>query len=305
MLLATLAVGAIPAAAAVESHAPEGILQLFEAADVVLLGERAWSKLDGELRNSIARHPDFTRTVDDVVIEFANARYQDMLDAYVLEMQPVPIEELNKIWRDTMRPGVWESPVYQEFIEIVRRVNRRTLPEHRVRIVAGDPPIEWAKVYRWGDTAPYRDRHGYAVEVIGTEVLEKKRKALVIYAAQDLPRGIKDRRGNLTTRLEGTYPNANVFVIATVPDQSAATAEVEKSIEFKKRPTLVKLGRSSMGMWPAATLFEGATGSLKQMADGLIYMGNLRDRPAPPAADAVRDTGYVRELRRRHSIVGR
>lgn len=304
-LTAAFGAGAIPAQAAVEAHAPEGILGLFESADVVLLGERPWSKLDADLRNSVARHPDFAKKVDDVVIEFATALHQDILDAYVLELKPVPMEDLQKVWRDTTQPGTWEPLIYREFIDIVRQANLVVPPAERVRVIAGDSPIDWARVQRWADTAPYRDRIGHAVEVIGREVIKKKRKALVVYREENLPRNTSQRRGNLTTRLADAHPGARLFVIATVPNESAAIPELEKSIELHKRPTLVKLSRSSIGMWPAATLFENAEGSLKQMADGLVYMGNLRDRPMLPREDAARDTAYVRELRRRHQIIGR
>lgn len=303
-LLVTLGAWASPAHAAVEAHAPQGILDLFESADVVLLGERPWSKLDSDLRNAVVRHPDFAKIVDDVVIEFASALHQDILDTYVLELKPVPAEELRKIWRDTTQPGTWEPPVYREFIDVVRQANVMTPPEKRVRVVAGDPPIEWDKIHGWADTAPYRDRIGHAVEVIGREVIEKKRRALVIYREENLPRGMSGRRGNMTNRLEAAHPGSKILVIATVPDASKAVPELEKSIDISKRPTLVKLSRSSIGLWPAKMIFENAKGSLKQMADGLLYMGNLRDRRIRPPHDAASDTAYVREILRRRSIVG-
>lgn len=304
LLLSSLCTLVVPARAAVESHAPEGIVEAFQTSDLVLLGERAWSKLDADLRNSIARTPYVWRTIDDIVIEFANSMHQDVLDAYVLRLEPVPIEELRKVWRDTTQPGTWESPVYQEFIEIVRRANMMTPEAERIRLIAGDPPIDWVSVHRWADTAPYRDRSGFMVDVIGREVLDKGRKALVIYDWEALPRN-PSRGTNVTTRLAAEYPQARVFVVMTVPDESPAIPELEETIEIKQRPALVKLARSSIGMWPAQTLFEGAKGSLKQMADGLVYMGNLRDRPMRPSAQAARDTAYVRELRRRHTIIGR
>src|SRR3712207_8541108 len=48
---------------------------------------------------SVLRHPSFPEKVDALVVEFGNARYQDVIDRYVAG-EDVPRAELVRVWRD-------------------------------------------------------------------------------------------------------------------------------------------------------------------------------------------------------------
>ena len=62
---------------------------------------------------SLVRDPRFAGTVNDVVVEFGNARYQDVVDRYVAG-EPVPRDQLKRIWEETtIASGVWIAPMYE------------------------------------------------------------------------------------------------------------------------------------------------------------------------------------------------
>lgn len=123
------------------------------------------------LRIALARHPDFAKRVRSIVVEFGSTSEQSTLDRYV-QGESVPDTELQQICQTTtQRTGVWDSPVYAEFLTAVRNVNLKLSADRRIRIFGGDPGV--------GD---YRTRDAAAVSVLKEQVLEKhRRKAFLVY----------------------------------------------------------------------------------------------------------------------------
>jgi hypothetical protein len=62
----------------------------------------------------------------------------------------------------------------------------RSLPNTRhLRVLLGDPPVDWAKVTRCADLDPWlAERDRYPAELVRREVIEKQRRALLIFAAR-------------------------------------------------------------------------------------------------------------------------
>jgi uncharacterized iron-regulated protein len=151
----------------------------------------------------------FAQTVTDVVIEFANPLYQDLLDRYVNE-EAVRSTDLPKIWQDTTQPGAWDSPVYEDFLRAVRQANA-VLPEGscvRVRVLAGDQPIDWSH----SPQPTLKDeRDNSAASVIEGDVLNQ-RKALVVFGSAHIYR---NRPGTVVDILRRN-PKAKWFVIVPV-----------------------------------------------------------------------------------------
>jgi len=315
LLLAAGAAAAAPAARPAKSAAPpaserpaiDGILEAFGTHDLVALGERPWSKLDSDFRHALIGDPRFAQQVNDIVVEFANARYQPVLDRYLLDLAPVPPDSLRLIWEDASEPGAWDSPVYAYMLEVVRRANRLRPREGRVRVLAGDPPIDWSKVESAADLEAWGARGAHAIGVIEREVIAKKHKALIVYSARNFFR--RDRgvsiRGNLTTRLEAAHPDLHLFVVATVPERSPVEGRLDSTLTVRDRPVLVRLADSKIGMWPSARIFSFATDHLGDMADGLLYFGRKDDRLVRPTDLVQRDPVYGREVVRRKALLGK
>jgi hypothetical protein len=167
----------------------QAILDAFGRVNLVALGERHWSRQHSEFRKALVRDPEFARKVNDIVIEFANPRYQATLDRFI-DGEEIPPVELHKVWQETTQPGAWDSPVYEEFLHAVRTENARLPRGRRLRVLAADYPIDWSTITGPDDlpddlTHPGgRDRS--AAAIVRREVLGRGRKALVLFGSLHL-----------------------------------------------------------------------------------------------------------------------
>ena len=123
------------------------ILNAFRTHPIVALGEGQHRNLQGHAyRMSLIHDPRLATAVNDIVVEFGDARYQHVIDCYVAGGD-VPLEELRHVWEDTtMANTVFDMPIYEELFRTVRDVNRSLPAVTRLRVLLGDPPIDWAKI---------------------------------------------------------------------------------------------------------------------------------------------------------------
>ena len=148
-LLATLLLVTPGAVRAAAGQAPPGpatpfeplaaILLAFERHAIVALGDPRGNEQAHEFRLSLIRDPRFAETVDDIVVEWGNAVYQDVVDRFV-DGDDVSEAELRQVWRNTTQPGQGnDRPITEAFFRAVREVNAALPPERRLRVLLGDP----------------------------------------------------------------------------------------------------------------------------------------------------------------------
>src|SRR6476659_3474772 len=89
--------------------------------------------------------PRLIAAINDIVIEEGSSRYQDVADRFV-NGDKVPIESLRHVWRDTTQPGLGHDREWEAFFQVVRALNASHAAPQRIRILLGDPPIEWERV---------------------------------------------------------------------------------------------------------------------------------------------------------------
>ncbi len=170
------------------------LVAAFDRFNLIGLGERHQNLEDSQFRLSLIRDPEFSQKVNDIVDGvLRNPRHQAVLDRPV-RGEDVPPSRINKVWQDTtQRPSrIWNSPIYEDLILVVRSVNFGLPPQRQLRVLAGDYPIDWEPID--AETArPFPrivvlkslsqniDRDAAAAMVIRKEVLDKNRKALVIF----------------------------------------------------------------------------------------------------------------------------
>ena len=116
------------------------LVSAFDQADIIALGETHQWRLDTDLRIAVVRHPDFARKVRSIVVEFGSTTEQPTLDRYI-RGENVSKAQLEQVWKTTTQAanGVWDSPVYAEFLAAVRDVNSRLPADARIRVLGGDP----------------------------------------------------------------------------------------------------------------------------------------------------------------------
>lgn len=133
----------------------QGILKPFETYRIVMFGEMHECRQEYDLLRKLVGAPEFAERVNDVVMEFGNGRYQDLVDRYIAG-ENIPIDQMQGAWRDTVG-------------------------ERRIRVLLGDPPIDWSRVRSREDIAyylPFRDQ--FYASVVRYQVLARGRKALLI-----------------------------------------------------------------------------------------------------------------------------
>jgi hypothetical protein len=168
----------LEARAATSVDAIDGIIEAFGRFPIVALGEGGHGGLRGHVfRLSLIRDPRFAAAVNDIVVESGNARYQGVMDRFI-NGEDVPRDILRRVWEDTtVTAPTFELPIYEEFFRAVRTVNASLPPERRLRVLLGDPPIDWAAVQTLQDYLPWNyQRDTHAADVIRREVLAKGRR---------------------------------------------------------------------------------------------------------------------------------
>ncbi len=165
------------------------IIDAFQSHRVVALDEGDHRNEPGHrFRLALIRDPRFAQNVNDIVVEFGNSRYQNVMDRFV-RGERVAERDFQQVWQNTtVSSAIWDVPIYREFFVAVREVNAKLPKQHQLRVLLGDPPIDWSRVKRFKDVEPFTDRDESAVEIIRREVLSKGRRALVIYGGMHYSR---------------------------------------------------------------------------------------------------------------------
>ncbi len=321
-----------PATAAVVERAPrpaDAILAQLSTHDIVLVGESPHrGRRIHEVYAQIVAHPDFAARVDDVMVEFGNALHQPTMDRYLLQLEDVPRDELALCWRDTTQLLVWDSPVYEAFFTSVRALNESLAAGERVRVLLGDPPIDWSVVDSASALEPWLEREGSYVDVLERGVLERDRKALVfIGSGHCLKRAARSgfveevtERSWLGQLLEARHPGRSSTIYSFF--EKGALQDLE-GVAGWTAPTWVELsdhplGEASFGLIaPSLSIREEVDGQLvwmpleaedwppmSVMVDALLYLGE--EQPGEEVAalpSTYADEAYVLELRRRARLL--
>ncbi|MDG4857573.1 hypothetical protein P8605_05265 [Streptomyces sp. T-3] len=246
----------------------------------------------------------FAERVDDIVIECGNSRHQRLLDRYVAGAD-VMLAEVRRVWRDTTQSDCGFSSFYETLVPLVRRVNEGLPRVQRIRVLAADPPVDWDRIRRPEDLERFHDRDGPAARLMKTEVLEKGRRALLLYGLRHLVHGDK---GSLVSQYEVEYPGVT-YVVAYHRRFECGNDRLEARMAGWPLRSLVPLEGSWLGRLDA-TCFpdtEDAEPGAKGYpgVDAYLYLGRrdvlLREKPALSAA---LDEAYLAEMERRADLRG-
>ena len=289
--------------------AASAILAAFERYDVVgMSAAHSNEKLDDFIL-SLVQRPDFPLTVSDIVVECGNRRYQALLDRYIAG-EDVPIEDAQRTWRDTTVLMCGLSGFYHQFFPAIRALNRGLPPARRLRVLAGDPAVDWSL----GDRAAVlqgADRNASIAAVMTTEVLARHRKALALIGVGHLFHD--DGRGTAVSAYEKTYPG-RTFVIQT-HEGFGAFFDLERGHQLEARmrtwaaPSIVLVNGSWLAdldlpyfLWPFPRRM--AVKTITDLVDAYLYVGPVASMTYERTPDAIlNDASYIAELSRRFGVV--
>jgi hypothetical protein len=289
--------------------------------NLLALGERHWSLPEHRLLAALIRDPRFPAVFPIVVVEFGNALHQQTIDKY-LAGEDVSSGELNKIWQDTTVPMAWDSPLYAQFFETVREVNRRLSKAKKIRVFLGDPPVDWAKVKDVADFSPFMDRDAFYAEVI-TQNCGRKR-CLLISGTNHFYR--RDPLANL--RPPSVHKNAleyytakagkKIKIESVLPLYSPAATFIRypvPSLLSTHTPPLntMPFGQVDQSHFVILKKVDGETKAVEVRADDtlpvsevfdwVLYLGKEETTTAP-SKSVYQNKTYILELYRRSKIVG-
>ena len=297
------------------------IVAAFDKYEVVGIPEGHGMKDLDDFILSLIRDPAFSGKVNDIAVECGNSLYQPILDRYIAG-EDVPFTEARKVWRNTTQPMCGMSGFFEQLFPLVRAINQRLPPGKRLRVLAGDPPIDWDQVKSSQDTAKFSDRDASIASVMEKEVLSKHRKALMLFGNFHLMHGAGVDAGNAVTIFEKDYPNRTFIItdlgnfdtgLPTLARSSFASWPVP-SLARAKGPWLGALG---LGQFYPPTVWtdndcnvhdELPKNEQKPMADlvdAFLYLGPQDLRLTEPMpADIALDGDYMAESMRRMALMG-
>jgi len=254
------------------------IIDAFRTRPLVAVADPHGNEQVHAFRLALVRDPRLAGVINDIVVEFGTARYQDVMDRFI-SGQDVPDSALRHVWEDTTQIEFdWDLPIYEEFFRAIRAVNATRPPEQRLRVVLGDPPMDWDHIHSSEEylaRMKTTDRDEHAVAVIRREVLAKNRRALVIYGGQHLlrknaiPNASDEWARGLVAQLE--RPGiASVFTID--PETRIPLAAGQADITRWPKPSLALLKGTRLGQLrftpPAQRLVH-----FDEQFDALVYLG--------------------------------
>lgn len=183
------------------------VLDALRSNQVVGLGLGAHNNLQGHaFLLSLIRHHEFPGTGTDLVVECGNARYQDTMDRFVAGEDVADL--LRRTWQDTTQPhSGCDVPIHEQLYRTVRSLNASRPAGQQVRIVLGDPPMDWDSPTAEQDRDAFMTmRVSQPAQLIQREVLAKGRRALVVYGQMHL------QRKQLASNYDMSHPLAQTIV---------------------------------------------------------------------------------------------
>jgi hypothetical protein len=213
------------------------------------------------------------------------------------------------------------SGFFEQLFPLVRAINQKLPAAKRLRVLAGDSPIEWDKLTSMKDMqdAPrkYFDRDGSIASVMKSEVLAKHRKGLMLFGTFHLMHGAAH---SAVGAYEKDYPGVT-FVISDLLTFNANLPDVPHN-PFAAWP--VPSLAAAKGTWvgaldishffPPLIMFnkdcnvvngfpKDVQKPMAELVDAFLYLGpqELALNEQKPA-DIALDADYRKEMLRREAF---
>jgi len=256
----------------------DAIVDAFRTHPLVAVADPHGNEQVHAFRLALIRDPRLAGVVNDVVVECGTAQYQDVMDRFI-SGQDVPYTALRHVWEDTTQIEFdWDLPIYEELFRTIRAVNATRPSAQRLRVLLGDPPMDWEHVHSSTEYLARMstlNRDAHAVDVIRREVLAKNNRALVFYGGQHLLRknAIPDAPDDWARGLVAQIERPGLASFFTIdPETRVPLSAAQPGIVQWRRPSLALLKDTRLGQLrltpPAQRLVR-----FEEQFDAVVYLG--------------------------------
>ena len=321
VLFAFLLVGVNLTAQIKLQNGEDYILQTFKTYNIIGISENHAQINSNDFYLKLLSNKDFQNTVKVIIVEFCSTGYQDILDKYIAG-DNVGYDEVKTAWRETGQniDGLWERPIYFNLLKKVREVNSTLPKEKRIRVLAGDPAIDWKSVNTREDYNSYSNKRDFPPAELAFEYgINRGQKVLIIYGGGHL-RKLSDERKDSTFWTIPTLINkrkpGSIIIIDFVD-----TRRINFNEDFTHWPlySLIDLNNNEIGNWDAMKYswfygtnrandkewlkpFEGH--KIKDYMDALLFLGERKDmKYSEIPKNIFQDDTFWNELNRRNKIM--
>jgi outer membrane protein OmpA-like peptidoglycan-associated protein len=265
---------------------------------LVAIGEHHGATETRDFLAALLRHPGVPGTVDDIVVEFGNARYQAAMDAYIAG-ERITLNDVRGAWENTTQvTGVWLSPIYAAIFADIRALNTSLPADTRFRVLLGDPPIDWSSMTSPADEDMNDWRDAHFAWVVDTHVVQRHRRAILFIGGAHLGRRAIFPN-SLIQLLDARYPGRTLVADVIEPDRMDAT--LRSRVARWPVGSAAAVRGSWLGQADAARAgFTLSSGTLEDNIDVALYLSAQPLSAVAPEIDW--SSPYGVELRRRQAL---
>lgn len=264
------------------------ISKAFQDYPILCLGEGAHaSQASHRFFKEMLLSNEIQNSVDVIIVEFANAEYQSVLDDYIFG-KDISYDELSVVWRNTSLGAntPWENPVYFELLKLIREVNLSRPLDKKIRVLGGDPPTDWGSVEENG--VLISRRNSYPSKLAVDQAFVKNKRVLILFGGAHLPKlqnNIKGKEAHMiTTLIQDKQPGSVLTIDFLRPADlgiSNRIDELEEGMIYQTNGHWI--GEISAELFFPTIFFSDGSGKavlyegyqVKDIFDALIYIGPL------------------------------
>src|SRR4030095_3413645 len=259
--------------------AADAIAGKFDDHQFIFIGSTHGDLKIEEFLTCLGTRPACTRRATDIVVEWAGSGHQDLIDRYILALDPIPADKLAPIWFDTDAPTMWTTLTQvRRFVETLRDVNRTLPAAKRIRLVGGNEGVDWAKIRTADDLAPYPYKTNLLPHLL-VEHLAKQpgNRTLVVYGDAH----IHYQGNNFMGELKEALGRAKLFVVGRIGELVPTERPYLANVGDPLKPFFVEANRFPSNIpWPQSlrVTFEERSSRLADYIDGFVYLGPEPDK---------------------------
>jgi hypothetical protein len=233
----------------------DAILSLRNRYAIVGIGEFPGCQEVYNFLAALLKDARFSSAFNDILVDFGNPRYQNLIDAYV-GGEDIPFDTLKQVWQDTTDVGLWDSPLYAEFYDTVREVNALLAAGQHLRVVLGGAPIIWSTIKTAEEFQATVGAHEQSLASAINDSINQGHRALVIAGAKHL---FRQHPGGTNARslVEAQNPNQMAVVLA----QSRLGGDLYTQVESAEAAWPLNSMAAISGTWLGALTLDGSSGS--------------------------------------------